>query len=94
MSRVKRSVVVAVGVGASALALGMAAPAGADPTSDPCQLGVTFLCQFVPIAPDVEQSLDLTQNAGTIAGEPVPQMPSAPDTDYGPPADVCANGCI
>ena len=92
MSRLGKAVAVAVGAGA--LALGMAAPAAAVPANDPCQLAVTFLCQFVPIAPDVEHSIDLTQEAGVIAGEPVPQMPSPPDIPYGPPADVCANGCI
>jgi len=87
----KQAVVLAVG--ASALALGVAAPASANP-ADPCPLAVSFLCNFVPIAPDLEQGIDLTQTSGVIAGDPVPQMPSAPDVDYGPPADICANGCI
>ena len=94
MSRVRKAV--AVAVGASALALGVAAPAAAFTTDDPCQLMVTFLCQFVPIAPDLDHSIDLTEGPATLAGQPVPQMPSAADPDpvYGPPADVCANGCI
>lgn len=78
---------------ASGLALGVAAPASANP-GDPCPLAVSFLCNFVPIAPDLDHDIDLTQNSGTIAGESLPQMPSAPEGGYGPPADVCANGCI
>ncbi len=86
--------VVVLAVGASALALGVAAPASANP-GDPCPLAVSFLCNFVPIAPDLDEGIDLTQTSGFIAGDPVPQMPTAPDnTDYGPPADICLNGCI
>ncbi|MCH9734517.1 MAG: fibronectin-binding protein [Actinomycetia bacterium] len=92
MSKVTKAV--AVAVGASALALGVSAPAGAYTTDDPCQLAVTFLCQFVPIAPNLDHDIDLTEGPATLAGHPVPQMPSAPDPVYGPPADVCANGCI
>lgn len=92
MGRVKKAF--AIVTAASALTLGVAGPAGAYPANDPCQLAISFLCQLVPVAPDLDQSIDLTQNPGTIAGEPVPQMPAAPETDYGPPADVCANGCI
>jgi hypothetical protein len=88
----KKAVFLAVGV--SALTVGLAAPAGAAPGGDPCPLAVSFLCNFVPIAPDLDHSIDLTENPGTIAGQSVPQMPSPPDTGYGPPANVCANGCI
>lgn len=86
--------VLAMAAGTSALALGMAAPAGAQPGTYPCELALSFLCQIIPVAPDLEESIDLTQQPGTIAGVPVPQMPAAPETDYGPPADFCANGCI
>ncbi len=94
MSRVRKAV--AVAVGASALALGVAAPAGAVTTDDPCQLMISFLCQFVPMAPELDHSIDLTEGPATLAGQPVPQMPSAPepDPDYGRPADVCVYGCI
>lgn len=91
MGTIKKAIVLAAA--ASAVTLGVAAPASANP-GDPCPLAVSFLCNFVPIAPDLDHNIDLTQNSGTIAGQPVPQMPSAPDYDYGPPADVCANGCI
>ncbi len=91
MGMVTKAVLLAVGAGA--LTLGVAAPAGANP-GDPCPLAVSFLCNFVPLAPDLDRNIDLTQTSGVIAGEPVPQMPSGPDTVYGPPANVCANGCI
>ncbi|GJF11259.1 hypothetical protein NGTWS0302_28350 [Mycolicibacterium cyprinidarum] len=92
MITMKKAVVLALG--ASALTLGVAAPASAQPGGNPCELALSFVCQFVPIAPDIEHDIDLTQTSGTIAGQPVPQMPSPPDTDYGPPAPICANGCI
>ncbi|MCH9669539.1 MAG: fibronectin-binding protein [Actinomycetia bacterium] len=80
-------------VGASGLALGVAAPVSANP-GDPCPLAASFLCAFVPIAPDLDQSIDPAQNSGILAEEPAPAAPDAPPIDYGPPADVCANGCI
>ena len=46
---------------AVAAAVFVAAPAGADPTDNPCELAVTFLCQFLPIAPNLEGDVDLTQ---------------------------------
>lgn len=86
--------VLAIAGGISALAVGLAGPAAANPANDPCQLAINFLCQLVPVAPDLDDSIDLTQQPGTIAGEPVPQMPAAPVSDYGPPAPICADGCI
>lgn len=91
MFTMTRAVVLAVG--ASCLTLGVAAPASANPV-DPCPLAASFLCAFVPIAPDLDQSIYPTQNTDSIAGDPVPQAPDAPAIDYGPPADICANGCI
>ena len=44
-----------------AAAVFVAAPARAGPTDNPCELAVTFLCQFVPIAPNLEDDVDLTQ---------------------------------
>ncbi|SRX81032.1 fibronectin-binding protein [Mycolicibacterium parafortuitum] len=58
----------------------------AQPGDDPCQLGVTFLCHFMPIAPDWEGDIDLTQNAPTDAAAVRP--------DERKPADYCFNGCI
>jgi hypothetical protein len=73
---------------AATLAAGviLAAPASAGPGDNPCQLAVTFLCKFVPIAPDLEGDVDLTQQQ--------PVDPNAPPPDSLPVADPCAAGCI
>ena len=81
----KRSVIAAVGVVGAAVLL--AAPAGADPGDNPCEFSVSFICRFVPIAPDLEGDIDLTQ-------QPPPVDPAAPLPEPPLPADICANGCI
>ncbi|WP_395309744.1 fibronectin-binding protein [Mycobacterium sp. AMU20-3851] len=45
---------------AVAAALAMAGPVHADPADNPCELAITFLCQFMPIAPELEHDIDLT----------------------------------
>ncbi|MGO9104088.1 MAG: fibronectin-binding protein [Mycobacterium sp.] len=67
-------------VTATGLALGLAPPAGADSVDSSCPLAVTFLCNFLPIAPDLDHDLDLTQQSGTINGQPVPEMPTGATT--------------
>lgn len=81
----KRLVIAAVSaVGAAAL---LAAPASADPGANPCEFSISFICRFVPIAPDLEGDIDLTQ--------PQPPVdPAAPLQEPPPPADICTNGCI
>jgi hypothetical protein len=64
----------------------LAAPATADPGDNPCELAVTFLCRFVPIAPDLDRDIDLTQQQ--------PVDPNAPPPESLPVADPCAAGCI
>jgi hypothetical protein len=81
----KRSVIAAVSaVGAAVL---LAAPAGAAPGDNPCELAISFVCRFVPIAPDLEGDIDLTQ-------QQPPVDPAAPPPESPPPVDICANGCI
>jgi len=63
-----------------------AVPASAEPGDNPCQLAVTFLCKFVPIAPDLEGDVDLTQQQ--------PVDPNAPPPESQPVAPICAAGCI
>ena len=63
-----------------------AVPASAEPGDNPCQLAVTFLCKFVPIAPDLEGDVDLTQQQ--------PVDPNAPPPESLPVAPICAAGCI
>ena len=88
--------VLASAVGAVGVALSLTGPAHADPAGDPCQLAVTFLCKFMPLAPDLDHDIDLTQGPATVNGRSMPQVPAA---DVGadesvPPPDVCAMGCI
>jgi hypothetical protein len=73
---------------AAALTAGvfLAAPATADPGGNPCELAVTFLCKFVPVAPDLDGDVDLTQQQ--------PVDPNAPPPESLPVADPCAAGCI
>lgn len=88
--KLRRIVVVAVGV--SVAALGFAAPAGADPDS-PCE--IPLLCRMLPIAPDLDHDVDLTQDPAMINGDVLPQMPGAGENaEDAPPADICERGCI
>lgn len=65
--------------------LGSAAPAGAQPVDNPCDLAIGLLCQFLPIAPQLDHDIDLT----------VEQVPALPPADVPPvPAPVChASAC-
>lgn len=63
------------------------ASAAADPITDPCQLAFSLFCRMVPIAPELEHSIDLTQNQPP--GDPAAPLPE----DFVPP-DPCAGGCI
>lgn len=48
--------------GALATILTCAAPSTARADTDnPCSLAATFLCQFIPIVPELEDDVDLTQ---------------------------------
>jgi hypothetical protein len=65
----------------------MAAPAAAEPGNNPCEFAVSYLCRFVPIAPDLEGDVDLTQ-------QQPPVDPNAPPPESLPVVDPCAAGCI
>jgi len=64
-----------------------AAPASADPVSDPCQLAFSLFCRFVPILPELEHSVDLTLD------QP-PADPAVPLPESLPPPSPCAAGCV
>ena len=74
-------------VAALAVSTFLAAPAQAEPGDNPCDLAVNFLCKFVPIAPDLDHDIDLTQL------QP-PADPNAPPPESLPPVNPCASGCI
>jgi hypothetical protein len=80
----KRTAIAAAAVLTAGLLL--AAPATADPGDNPCELAITFLCRFVPIAPDLDHDIDLTQQQ--------PVDPNAPPPESLPVVDPCAAGCI
>jgi hypothetical protein len=86
--------VLAVAVAAVGATLSLGAPAAADPVDDPCQLAVSFLCRFMPMAPGLDHDIDLTQNSGTLNGQSLQQMPAGELPEDAPPAPVCgASGC-
>lgn len=74
MTFVKHAVVVAIGV---TVPLWCAAPVAAEPGNEPCELAVTFLCKFMPIAPTLDHDIDLTRGPATINGVSVPQLPAS-----------------
>jgi hypothetical protein len=80
----KRTAIAAVAALTTGLLL--AAPAAAEPGDNPCELAINFVCRFVPIAPDLEHDVDLTQLQ--------PIDPNAPPPESLPVVDPCAAGCI
>lgn len=66
---------------------GAVSQAHADPGDDPCQLVAGLLCKFVPMAPELDGDVDLTNQQPSAD-------PSAPEPDSRRPADICANGCM
>jgi hypothetical protein len=63
----------------------MAVPSEADPSDDPCPLEMSFLCRFLPIAPELDGDVDLTKQLPSVD-------PAAPPQDS-PPQGLCAAGC-
>jgi hypothetical protein len=72
----------------TALAAGLlfANPASAEPGDNPCELVISFACRFVPVAPDLDHDIDLTQQQ--------PVDPNAPPPESLPVVDPCTAGCI
>jgi hypothetical protein len=80
----KRTLIVA----GATLAAGIffAIPASADPGDNPCEFAINYFCKFIPIAPDLEGDVDLTQQQ--------PVDPNAPPPESLPVVDPCTAGCI
>lgn len=74
---------IAVGLGALIVVSVITAGGASAQREDPCDLAVTFICRLIPMAPDLDEDLDLTQN-------PPPVEPARP-SDLGP---TQANGCV
>jgi len=83
---VLKRVVIAAATALAAGGLLLAAPANADPGDGPCELAISYFCKFVPVAPDLDHDLDLTQVQ--------PVDPNVPPPDSLPVLDPCASGCI
>ena len=80
----KRICVVALASCGAAVAF--AAPAAAQPDRPPCDLALSFICNLIPTAPDLDHNVDLSTQ--------VPVDPNAPDPEMQPPLDPCSAGCI
>ena len=61
-------------------------PANAEPGENPCEFAISYFCKFLPMAPELEGDIDLTQQQ--------PVDPNAPPPESLPVADPCAGGCI
>lgn len=72
--------------GTLAVAVAVSVPASADPDVPPCNLGAPSLCRFIPMMPDLDDDVDLTN------GLP-PTDPKATISDS-LPVDPCSNGCV
>jgi hypothetical protein len=70
-----------------AAAIFLAVPASAEPGDNPCDLAVNYFCKFIPIAPELEGNVDLTQ-------QQPPVDPAAPPPESLPVVDPCAAGCV
>ncbi len=81
----KKAIIAAVAMCGAAVAL--AAPAGAQPGRPPCDLALSFICNIIPMAPDLDQDVDLTQQFPAAD-------PNAPLPETLPPLDPCSAGCI
>ncbi len=74
-----------LGAVAATGALFLSSPAAADPNGPPpCEGPLGFVCSMVPMMPELEHDIDLTQQ----------QPDSALDLEHAPPADVCTLGCV
>lgn len=87
---VKRVVIIVVGAVLAGLCL--AAPAGADPGSDPCHSGITFICRMLPLMPDLDHDVDLTEDPYGLTGGPGPANQPGPGTQPGPADQPGAGG--
>jgi hypothetical protein len=75
------------GIAIASTGLTSPARAVADPAEDPCSLAVSFLCHFMPMAPNLDGDVDLTK-------QQPPADPADPQTTAPPLTDICISGCI
>lgn len=70
-----------------AAAVSLAAPAPAQQGPPQCDLALSFICNIIPMAPELDHDVDLTQQLP-------PEDPNAPLPETLPPLDPCSAGCI
>ena len=68
------AIAVTIGLGA---ALAFAAPAGAQPGRPPCDLALTFICNIIPSAPELDHDVDLLDTAAGGPERPGPRTDAA-----------------
>jgi len=74
--RVRRAIFVALTVGGCLVALQWSAPgaAVADPGGPDCPLAMILMCKFLPVAPDLDEDVDLTQPSPRPSAEVAPPV--------------------
>jgi hypothetical protein len=85
MSMLTRAMIAATLAAAAGLATAM--PAAAQPGPPPCEFALSFICNLVPMAPELDHNVDLTEQLP-------PADPNAPLPESLPPLNPCAAGCI
>jgi hypothetical protein len=81
--RTVRKAAIAV-LGAVVTGACLAAPAGADPGFDPCRSMFNPICRMVPIMPDLDHDIDLTQDPnGMTDGQGGQGAVTPSDTPHG-----------
>jgi hypothetical protein len=68
-----------IAAAASAIAVCLAAPAGADSDGVSCPLVLTPVCSAVPMLPDLDHDVDLTKDPNALTGDAGGQ-PTPPDS--------------
>jgi hypothetical protein len=76
-----------VAAAACGVAVSLAVPAVAQQDRPPCDLALTFICNVIPMAPELDHNVDLTD-------QQPPADPNAPNPEMLPPLDPCSAGCI
>jgi len=74
MSILKKAAMIALGTVTTCLYL--AGPAGADP--DPCRGVAIVICRLVPVMPDLDHDVDLTQDPNGLTDGQDGQSPGVP----------------
>lgn len=75
---------------AVASAIGLAVPAGADPSPSPCGLFSNPICALVPLFPDLDHDVDLTTNPTALNGDRAAELQPGAGQNAGPAPESIA----